>query len=204
MLYKLRPVCDVNFYNLSRIIWFENIQTIKSIVILMCFWVHDKSVLFSHLCKTIFTVQYIVYGIFLDISQIITTHYTTLLSCHQKKMLKIEHLLHTKLLFEISNLLYLTHSSYFFLNVFSHFGAWFPKESPWRHKKALKVHHNIVNIFKINSCILYLRGFRTNKIAIASVTIIFSFFCFFCQLVAVEHSLLQIFNFRLDVVHILM
>lgn len=121
-----------------------------------------------------------------------------------KKMLKIEHLLHTKLLFEISNLLYLTHSSYFFLNVFSHFGAWFPKESPWRHKKALKVHHNIVIIFKINSCILYLRGFRTNKIAIASVTIIFSFFCFFCQLVAVEHSLLQIFNFRLDVVHILM
>lgn len=57
----------------------------------MCFWVHDKSVLFSHLCKTIFTVQYIVYGIFLDISQIITTHYTILLSCHQKKMLKIEH-----------------------------------------------------------------------------------------------------------------
>lgn len=112
----------------------------------MCFWVHDQSVLFSHLCKTIFTVQYIVYGIFLDISQIITTHYTTLLSCHQKKMLKIEHLLHTKLLFEISNLLYLTHSSYFFLNVFSHFGTWFPKESPWRHKKALKVHRNIVNI----------------------------------------------------------
>lgn len=63
-------------------------------------------------------------------------------------MLKIEHLLHTKLLFEISNLLYLTHSSYFFLNVFSHFGAWFPKESPWRHKKALKIHHHIVNIFK--------------------------------------------------------
>ena len=51
----------------------------------MRFWVHDKSVLFSHLCKTIFTVQYIVYGIFLDISQIITTHYTILLSCHQKK-----------------------------------------------------------------------------------------------------------------------
>ena len=51
----------------------------------MCFWVHDKSVLFSHLCKTIFTVQYIVYGIFLDISQIITTRYTILLSCHQKK-----------------------------------------------------------------------------------------------------------------------
>lgn len=174
-------------------------------VILMCFWVHDQSVLFSHLCKTIFTVHYIVYGIFLDISQIITKHYTILLSCHQKKiMFKIEHLLHTKLLFEISNLLYLTHSSYFFLNVFSHFGAWFPKESPWRHKKALKVHRNIVNIVKINSCILYLRGFRTNKIAIASVTIIFSFFCFFCQLVAVEHSLLQIFNFRLDVVHILM
>ena len=58
--------------------------------------------LFSHLCKTIFTVQYIVYGIFLDISQIITTRYTILLSCHQKKMLKIEHLLQTKLLFEIS------------------------------------------------------------------------------------------------------
>ena len=54
----------------------------------MCFWVHDKSVLFSHLCKTIFTVQYIVYGIFLDISQIITTRYTILLSCHQKKNVK--------------------------------------------------------------------------------------------------------------------